>query len=332
MIGVVLIHCNITVYVTTECFGRSLVAFLSSWFSGICVPSFYFVSGLLFFRNLNGNIKKKITGRIHSLGVPYLIWNVLGLLCLLLKRTMFAPLFPQYSAVDITLRSIIDGFWANTLLGVDNIYPYDFVMWFVRNLIVVIPIATIVYKLLSDKLWILIPILLLQIPDFGIQDYGLLKAFSFFYVGGVSGRWLDIYQSHSKFLSQRETLLVAVVSISLYIMANAFFKSLQLVLFISTIVCIFGIILLIQRVTPLNSKIEQAENYKALFFIYCAHGLWVTIANRVVLDIINPNNSFLIIVAYLTLFLMFWYVDLLLFIVSNRFFPKVTKILTGGRC
>lgn len=98
IVGVVFIHNYI---VKTELHGVPLSTLLNEWTIGlfyafsqvvsrVCVPLFFFISGLLFFKgaNFSWNIYvHKIRRRISTLLVPYLIWNLIGFLLLCIAST-----------------------------------------------------------------------------------------------------------------------------------------------------------------------------------------------------------------------------------------------------
>ena len=57
---------------------------ISKVLTHVCVPTFYFISGYLFFKGLETwdaeKYKKKLVRRVKTLLVPFLIWNTISIL------------------------------------------------------------------------------------------------------------------------------------------------------------------------------------------------------------------------------------------------------------
>lgn len=84
MFGVVLIHCNVSCNINEaitfrNVLGIDIVKFISSFLCDACVPSFFIISGFLYFKNIDVNssskklistYKRKIKSRFESLVIP----------------------------------------------------------------------------------------------------------------------------------------------------------------------------------------------------------------------------------------------------------------------
>ena len=146
MAGVILIHCNflpdmpepMAPGANTAMFTACL-AWFDRYILSLCVPLFFFMSGYLFFRSgpqLSATgYAHKLAGRARSLLIPYMAWNTIGLLLLALKKLpALAPAFPQYESFTFSIPQILTGYVDLAGSG----YPYDFVLWFLRNLILIV--------------------------------------------------------------------------------------------------------------------------------------------------------------------------------------------------
>lgn len=129
-IGVMFLHTNnLEIYeVSTD--GFDFLVAVENGLSGIsnsCVPSFFFISGFLFFNNFKINMLwAKYKSRIKSIVIPYIIWN-----------TLYYFLFAFILKIPI-LANIINGnqvVSANVLEYVKFIYNGYYVFWFLRVLI-----------------------------------------------------------------------------------------------------------------------------------------------------------------------------------------------------
>lgn len=130
-------------------YNLSIISYPISFFSlilfGSAVPLFFMVSGYLFFAkesSFNLHIYKiKIRKRFFSLLVPYLMWNVTYVLF---------NCFAEWSrGKEIEVLEQIRGVWA--MKG--SSFPADPVLWFVRDLIVCIILAPVLYYI-SRRRWV----------------------------------------------------------------------------------------------------------------------------------------------------------------------------------
>lgn len=159
--------------------------FLSEGVAAVAVPLFFLISGYLFFAGWKFSVagfKTKLRGRIRTLLIPYLIWN----LALALALTL-ATQIPQASALLSGKQGafIHSGPWAwiSAIAGVSG-PPVVYQFWFLRDLMVAIclvPIFQAAHRFLPG-LWLLllgIPWLTHTWPLPSPSIVGLL----FFYLG-----------------------------------------------------------------------------------------------------------------------------------------------------
>lgn len=105
------------------------------------VPVFFVVSGYLFFYGSCldfQNYKRKIRSRVKSLLIPYLFWNFLFIALFFVAEQV--PVLSQYfSGVnkrvsDYSWLDFIRAFWDRGEWQGGNGTPFDWPLWFVRNL------------------------------------------------------------------------------------------------------------------------------------------------------------------------------------------------------
>ena len=111
IMAVVLIHCDYPANTLCDVRDTAPVFFAIQQFFQhhiytVAVPLFFFISGYLFFRNgipdANG-LRNKVTARVHTLLIPYLLWNTAGMLLFLLKAGPLLGFFPQYADFGHTI-------------------------------------------------------------------------------------------------------------------------------------------------------------------------------------------------------------------------------------
>jgi surface polysaccharide O-acyltransferase-like enzyme len=123
---------------------------LSEGLFRIPVPMLFFISGLLFFWNVNGTrfsqdeFVRKFRARVRTLLVPFLFWNVVVLVFIGIAqnsglREFFAESYPirQYTPFN----------YVNAILGITHA-PIAYQFWFVRNLIVLVFLSPLIYWVL----------------------------------------------------------------------------------------------------------------------------------------------------------------------------------------
>lgn len=105
----------------------------------LAVPCFFFISGYLFFNQLQewewAVWKKKIQRRIHTLFIPYILWNLIAFLVYWLSAYFHGngvPFFQQFS--DNGGIKIFWGTNGNIPIGPQSA-PLDAPLWFIRDLI-----------------------------------------------------------------------------------------------------------------------------------------------------------------------------------------------------
>ena len=127
----------------------------------LAVPLYFFISGMLFFWNiekLNLEIfKKKIKSRIFSLFIPYLCWNLLIVAYIFIVQQLFPGLMSAKNKLvsDYSTIDFLNCFWNMSLVnkGGGN-FPIDGPLWFIRDLMIMNLLSPLVYFVLArTKKW-----------------------------------------------------------------------------------------------------------------------------------------------------------------------------------
>ena len=131
-----------------ECEGKNIYHFLTELVShhicSIAVPCFFMLSGFLFFYKQEGIqrfglwVVGKWKRRFHTLLIPYLLWNLLNVVVILLVMKVFLLLNIHGSSnqMDVVQKGPLYWFIAG---------PIDFPLWYLRDLIVLSLLAPILY-------------------------------------------------------------------------------------------------------------------------------------------------------------------------------------------
>ena len=145
IVGVVMVHCNFLQFLDPPLSGPATAAFVrfhdifKHYVLDLCVPAVFAISGFLFFRDgarLSArDYTSKLRRRVRSLLVPYLLWNLIG----------FALFLVKHRAEQFDVLTLLAGFFCR--LPADP-FPYDFPLWFVRNLLIIAVFSPLLSALL----------------------------------------------------------------------------------------------------------------------------------------------------------------------------------------
>lgn len=307
-------------------FGQSICA--------LAVPLFFFVSGLLFFWNVDGfNIKvygNKLKSRFYSLLIPYLFWNLLILLHRFIVQQYFpAFISPQYKLIaDYHLTDFLSSFW--NMSYVDSFwgnFPINGPLWFIRDLMIMNLLSPIVYYVMSCfKKYGAIVLFLLWLFDVlgGLGNFS--KAILFYSLGAYFGIMkTNILEKTAKcckvFLSGYLLLLILAVV----------FRSSN-ILFLNKIEFVFGFVSMWWLAVLFSQKYPSLKlPAGASFFLFAAHHTIVRIIIKIFFVLTPIHSDWIYVLAYFVITAITVLICLAFYGLLNRFTPKFCKIISGGR-
>lgn len=217
--------------------------FIDGFLRGQSVPIYYFISGFVFFLGVKLTKEKyfqKLKNRVKTLLIPYLIWNIVAALIILLKfLPCFSSLFPNLIKVqlDFSLPAILEIFWDHSKDMIimpltenetvsNNIYPLNVPLWFVRDLMIVVLCTPILYWILNRTRYYFV--LMLGVLWFTLcyWDLGhinqLLTAFFFFSWGAyMSINQKDMMHEFGRFF--KTSMLLYPLLALLYVLSIHYF-------------------------------------------------------------------------------------------------------------
>ena len=109
----------------------------------IAVPGFFIISAYLFYRGISWKeIPGKMTRRVRSVLIPYIVWNALYyLLFLVVSRIPVLSAVAGKGTVTFSLENLAD--------AIIN-YTYNPVLWYMQQLILLIALAPVVYAVMVN--------------------------------------------------------------------------------------------------------------------------------------------------------------------------------------
>lgn len=334
-----------------ESVNRVLVAFLAPH---TVVPVYFFISGYLFFlvKEWNKNVYLgKVRKRMHTLLIPYLLWNGVGIILIVIKQLPCFDTFISLSGtnLDLSIQNILSCFYmyngklcppsadvANYAQIVQaQSYPINTALWYIRDLMFVVictPILHFLLKKLKACLLISMSLLyvLLDIYHADYHLYQLTTAFLFFSCGALMSlskmNLLDVFGKIFYF----SIILYPLCSLVYLFYSNdnsniaVLLKTLNMFLFI-----IFAINLtsLVLRRVP---QLLELKNVNALgVFIYLAHCLFLPRILKVALFIVTPDTNMEMVICYICAFLSTILLLTGIYFLLQKYKVSVLDILIG---
>ena len=120
----------------------------SLWLGETGVPGFFFISGFLFFLSKK-TYSQKLKTRVHTLLIPYLLWNFMLLTLYLIA---WAVGYPQdingRSLADYTFIDYLRLFWDRGSYDNGNFVPLLCPLWYIRNLLIMSLLSPLLYYII----------------------------------------------------------------------------------------------------------------------------------------------------------------------------------------
>lgn len=326
--------------------------FIDGFLRGQSVPIYFFISGFVFFVGVDLTKEvyiRKLKNRVKTLLIPYLIWNSIAVLWTLVR---FLPclsfLFPNIhkTQLDFSLSAILATFW-NARQGIfirplmdsevmtNNIYPQDIPLWFVRDLMIVVLCAPVIYRLLKRTRYYLVGGLgalwfVLAYWDLGHVNQ-LLTAFFFFSWGAyMSVNQKDMLAEFGRFFKLSVFLypllaLLYVVSVHCFPVASDTIKRLNVFvgLFFAYNISAW---LLTHHVCKASPFLASSS-----FFVYVAHTLVCGDLLKLLFMCLNPATDGGMLSIYVLAVAGTVALLLLAFYLLRRYAPSFLKVIAGRK-
>lgn len=327
---IILLHCYSVVKLDgpRNTYFRAIYPF-SLWLGETGVPGFFFISGYLFYLSKKTYIQKLNT-RIHTLLVPYLLWNAILLLLYLIA---YAAGYPQ----NINYRSITEYgfidyirlFWDRGTYDNGNFVPLLCPFWYIRNLLIM--------SLLSPLLYFII--------RYGRELFLLI----------VSAWWMMTY--HNAFIPQTILFfsLGAYFSILSINPLEWISNNKKLILTLFVIFALSDIAMHTMYGTPINLQAHRLAlifNIPALllladfcikrgcsskllpnaaFIVFAVHYPIVVLFRKFCAALFATASDLTHIVLYFICVIIATLVSLLFYLILDKYFVNVKNLLSGNR-
>ena len=316
--------------------GEFMITLCSNGVCQLAVPCFALISGYLFFGGLKDFSwpiwTEKIRRRVHTLLIPYVLWNTLALLWMV----AYGYILHTCRGVDFSLSTV----W-NDVGGVRFLWdgwcnlPVDGPLWYIRNLMLIVIFSPIIYVLIKKlKATGIATLMFLYIVNIWPSWHWLLcQVVCMFAIGGylrINCCSLICQNTFANLLSLAVTLAALAIMVFSF---NQHQKAYSIALHVFTLTgCLILFVVadklsVHQRFNTILSTLGASS-----LFLYASHRFMVVDVIKTVLWSVLPiGNQYALAGAYILLAVSTTAVCYGLYVIMQRFTPRVLSLLIGGR-
>lgn len=280
---------------------------------------FFVFSGYLLFRFLKEGefgmawISAKWKKRVRSLLVPYLIWNLLAVLAMVLVNWL--------QKRDTSIGTPL--FWFFT-------GPADFPLWFLRDLMILTLASPLLYLIFKRFRWLSLALLILVYLSSLNPPYPTMRSIFFF----SAGVWLGTHKVNMVALCRAVKIPAAIVTLVLMLVATSQIGR-PMHTFLLRLFYPFGMIWFMNLCDGLIDDERRCERMCALsgcvFFIYAAHEIYILAWTKGLLLRIFGESLAATWIRFFLVPVIVLGVCLLLYGLLNRIMPRTLAFICGGR-
>lgn len=343
---VVLIHAKVNEYVTPEGtfyfkeiapnYVKAIIDALSNIIGGIAVPTFFIISGYLFFAKPK-SISDTLQSKFKSIVLPYILWTVLVIIFYFVAQyfNYTKSFFSKIILREWTWNDFLSAFWKSRYRDGDN--PFIFQFWYLRDLIIMMIISPLI-KLLGAKVPFAyfsgVTILFMSTIIGIVPNYlNLVSALFYFSLGLFAVNHIEAVMDFVDSIRLKEFLFSFIIMLTATVYArlvdlpgNNFMYHLSIWFTILLAIKVAGIILMNGRLFLI---LEYLSGFS--FWIYALHEPLVLTSLKKLTVRIMPMEGWFFVVQFFVDSIVCIFVLLISGIVIKKIMPKVFALFTGGR-
>ena len=300
-----------------------------NWLGETGVPVYFFISGYLFFLSKKSYVQKLKT-RIHTLLIPYIIWNTL-LLALYVVALIIG--YPQdvngRSLTDYNIIDYLRLFWDRGSFDNGNFVPLLCPLWYIRNLLIMSVLSPLLYYIIRYAR----EAFLLIIAVWWMMSYhnAFIPQTVLFFGLGAYFSILDMNPLEIIYRKKRLVLSLFVIFAIGDILSHVYIGT-PVNLQIHRISLLFNIpALLLLGLWCVRHDYTSKWLPNAAFIVFCVHYPIVVVLRKLCLAHFSDASDIIHIMLYIACVVISTLLSLSIYQVLNRYFPKVKSILSGNR-
>ena len=323
-----------------------LMILIKRGIGSVAVPTFFFISGYLFFVKLEhwswDVFAQKIRKRIGSVFIPYILWNMLTaaffMLMLFASKHSIESVWNFCSERGWGLMLWNNGRFGESITFVTNIFgvpmhnaaPIDGPLWFVRDLLVCFIFAPLIFKFLNKYVLSVLFVLLVFNVWIPIEGFSIISVFFFSWGGYFSRKRICFVEEFNKWKSHSYVICTALLIGILFSFGNCDFayKILWPLFTVWGVVATISIAshLLRKKIVSVHKNLSSSS-----FFLFASHFMLINYMAYAINCLCPVNSMFLQTLKYLaTPFILIIVLEICYF-AMKRYFPRPLSYLTGGR-
>lgn len=306
---------------------------LSKIVGNMAVPCFFFISGYLFFRNVESLSVKlycdKLRRRVRTLLQPYLLWNILILALYAIGQMAFLSLFSGANTkiADYSVAEWAQAFWC--VEGTQS--PINPPLWYIRDLMVMVVLSPILYCLMKNRVvgaLFLCVMLALAMVDV-VPLVWLQPRYILLFGLGAWGALHGLPQLRFRGWVALLAALACGAGVVGFFMTKG---AVQYAIFQATILVGASLLLYTSRYLAVvrGWRVPKLLN-RSYFFIYLFHYIPLALMMRVLRKVVEPTTNVEYFAIYFGCFIAIVMLSVGLFWVLQKIAPKITAFMLGNR-
>ena len=330
---IILLHCYSVQRLegSHETYFKVLYLF-SLWLGETGVPGFFFISGFLFFLSKK-TYSQKLQTRVHTLLIPYLLWN---LMLLILYLIAWAVGYPQdingRNLSDYTFIDYLRLFWDRGSYDNGNFVPLLCPLWYIRNLLIMSILSPILYYIIRYTR----EVFLLGITIWWLVSYHnafIPQTFLFFSLGAY---FSILAINPLQMVEERKgpfVFLFAIFAVGDIISHTIYGTPINLQIHrLSLIFNIPALLLLADYCVKHHYQNYQNQMLSNLaFIVFCVHYPIVVLLRKVCIAKFPEATDVFHIFLYFVCVIISTLLSIGIYLLLDKYLPNVKKILSGNR-
>ena len=296
--------------------------FVYGGLSNLALYGFFVLSGYLFFRTFRiDNAGEKLKSRVRTLLIPYLIWQTADYWVMAMLTNL--PFIANRINTEPYSLRLLD--YAKSLIVPESIF------WYLNYLIVFVAVSPLLYYLIKNRCLSVAYIIAIGVLMALIGESRIVYSLGCYSVGGILSIHIDRMSIENR--NTKKAILRLISGVAILITSGLLFFDVVNGVFIIPlrfVVNIVGVVSLWIFIDSFSHNVTATKLLQNSFFIYCAHGVIVTIVKKIMYSIVGFNAG-LMIAAWIITFAITLALVYALDIIIKTISPRLFLIVCGGR-
>lgn len=286
----------------------------------IAVPGFFMISAYLFYRNFTmAQLWTKWNARIRSILVPFIVWNALYYL-----GYVIASRLPFIS--DVVGKGVIP---FHLLTAVDAVlhYTYNYVFWYLYQLILLILLAPVLYTILRERVLGLLAVGIMALCVYRRVELPELNMDALLYYSAAAYAALH-GRSYVEKWHKKTGLsgLLLIFAVTAYRFAPGPLGDSAFATVLFRLIVPAALWMMVDE-----ERLPEAKDWmKDNFFLYAVHFALVRLINKTA-AILLPTALYMPLIIYLLMPAVVVVISYPAGVCLRNYLPRIWRLLNGGR-